>query len=183
MDLWSLWLPMLLAGLGVHVMSFLCWVVFPHHKGDWRKMPNEDRFLDLLRQSGIGQGNYSFPGMATPEEYKSPEFQARYQAGPRGLLAVWDDQVPNMGANMAKTVVFFVFASFCLGYLSTLALKPGDDFLTVFRFFGTAGLLTFSFAGIPNAIWFRWKIAGHLADGVLYSLTLAVIYAALWPQA
>ena len=113
---------------------------------------------------------------------KSEEFNRRLAQGPSGTISIWDG-APKMGKNMFCTFLFFLVASFCLGYLATLGLEAGEEFMRVFRFVGTAGILTFSAAGIPNAIWFKQKMLGNILDGVAYGLIVGVIFAATWPAA
>ena len=62
-----------------------------------------------------------------------------------------------------------------------MVLSPGEDRLRVFRFVGTAGILTYGSANIMNGIWFRRKIVGDVVDGIVYGLVTAAIFALLWP--
>ena len=86
-----------------------------------------------------------------------------------------------MGMNMLWTFVFYLGASFLIAYLSTMALGPGDGFLPVFRFVGTAGIMTYCCAGIPNAIWFKRKMLYNTLDGIAFGLITGLIFALLWP--
>ena len=88
-----------------------------------------------------------------------------------------------MGANIACTLAFFLIASFCIAYLATIGLRQESDFMDVFRFVGTAGILTFCAGGIPNRIWFKRKMRGDLLDGLVYGLLTGLIFASLWPAA
>ena len=53
--------------------------------------------------------------------------------------------------------------------------------MTVFRFVGTAGILTYGTANILNGIWFGRKMVADIVDGIAYGLITGLIFAALWP--
>jgi hypothetical protein len=57
---------------------------------------------------------------------------------------------------------------------------------TVFRVLGTAGVLAYCFAFLPNGIWFGAKpraMAMNVIDGVAYGLVTGAVFAWLWPMA
>jgi hypothetical protein len=178
--LMSLWLPIIVSGIALFFASFAAWMLLPHHKPEWKGVDNEDAFLQALRSAGIGPGQYMFPYSCKPEDWKSEEFKRRREAGPTGTLTVWKT-APNMGVNMACTVAFFTIANFVIAYLAAMAIPPGADFLTVFRFVGTAGILTYGTANILNGIWFGRKMMADIIDGIAYGLITGLIFAALWP--
>ena len=111
---------------------------------------------------------------------KREVFQRRMAEGPSGTLSLWDG-APNMGKNMFCTFLFFLVTSFCLAYLADLTIMPGASFMEVFRLVGTAGILTYSAVGIPNAIWFNQKMFGNILDGIAYGLITGAIFATGWP--
>ena len=176
----SLWLPILISTAALFFLSFMAWMVLPHHKADWKGLPDEGVFNEALSGLNVPPGNYMFPYCATSEEMKSPEFAERQQKGPNGTLQLWDGPC-NMGRNLGLQFTFFLGASFCLAYLATLGLQAGDDFMTVFRFVGTAGIMTFMTASIPGAIWFNIRLSGYIVDGLMYGLATGLIFAAMWP--
>lgn len=179
-SVWSLWLPIIVSGVVLFFASWAAWMLLPHHKGEWQGLPNEDSTLDALRSANIPPGQYMFPHGATPEECKSDTFKAKMQAGPVGTLTIWKGP-PNMGINMLCTVLFFVIANFVIAYLAGIALPPGDSFMHVFQFVGTAGILTYGTANILNGIWFGRKMVADIADGIAYGLITGLVFAALWP--
>ncbi len=177
----SLALPIVLSAVALFFASFLSWMVFPFHKGDWRKLDREDDFLRGARDCGLQPGSYMFPGCNSKQEMSSPEYKAKMEAGPSGIMTVFGKM--NMGRNLGLTFVYFLVVSFCLAYLSTLAIKPGADFMTVFRFVSTAGLLTFLSAIVLHAIWFHSRIVGHILESIAFAAIIGGIFAALWPSA
>jgi hypothetical protein len=62
----SLWLPILLAAVGVFVVSSLIHMLFKWHNRDYRKLPNEDApvgsghalFLRKMRRDGGNQARH-----------------------------------------------------------------------------------------------------------------------------
>jgi hypothetical protein len=179
-SVWSLWLPILVSGVALFFASFAAWMLLPHHKPEWKGLPNENAVMDTLRNTSVPPGQYMFPFSCKPEDWKSEEFQRRREAGPTGTLTVWQ-KPPNMGANMLCTVLFFIIANFVIGYLAGIALPPGTDRMKVFQFVGTAGILTYGTANILNGIWFGRKMIADIADGIAYGLITGLIFAALWP--
>ena len=175
----SLLLPIVLCTVALFFASFVSWMLVPLHFKDWNKMDKEDDFLKAVKDQSIPPGNYMFPGWNTPDEMKSEEYQQKYEAGPCGIITVFPKT--SMGRNLAMTVVYFFVVSFCLGYLATVGLSPGDDFLKVFRFVSTAGLMTFLAAMVQHSIWFRNRILGHVVESVAYAAIAGVIFALLWP--
>ena len=180
-SLTSLLLPILLAAVAVYFASALSWMVSGIHGGDWRKLPNEEAFLASVKAANPPPGAYMFPGVASHKDGQNPEFQAKYKAGPRGVVTVFPEV--NMGRNLALTFAYFLAATFCLAYLASLALPPGAGFMKVFRFVATAGLLTHFAAIVPHAVWFRCRIAAALVDSLVFAALTAAIFAALWPKA
>ena len=122
----SLWLPILLSSVAVFVASFLAWVVSPHHKPDWKGIPNEDGFLEALRANNTPPGQYMFPYCADYSELKDPEKKKRYAAGPHGTLTVWPG-MPNQTPKMVASFIFFVRPpGWVVVRLATL-LAPGSS--------------------------------------------------------
>jgi hypothetical protein len=179
-SVWSLWLPILVSGIALFFASWAAWMLLPHHKSEWQGLPNEDAVLDVLRSTNVPPGQYMFPYSCKPEDWQSEEFKLRREKGPTGTLTTWA-KPPNMGVNMLCTLLFFIIANFVIGYLAGIALDPGEAFMKVFRFVGTAGILTYGTANILNGIWFGRKMVADIIDGVAYGLITGLIFAALWP--
>jgi hypothetical protein len=181
-SVWELWLPIVISGVALFFASAAAWMVLPHHKPEWKGLPNEEATMATLRDGGVPPGQYMFPYCASPEAMKSEEMKRRLQAGPIGTLAVWPGQA-NMGVNMVCTVIFFVIVNFGIAYLATMAAPRGASFSHVFRFVGTAGILIYASAPILNGIWFRRKMLADIADGIAFGLITGAIFGGLWPGA
>ena len=177
----SLLLPIALSAVALFFASFLSWMVMQLHRKDWVKLEKEDDFLKAVRKIGIPNGSYMFPGCETPEEMKNEEYKKKWGAGPCGIITIFSKV--NMGKNLGLTFLYFLVASFCLGYLAKLAIEPGEEFLAVFRFVATAGFMTFLAAIIQQAIWFHIRIIGHVIESVAYAAISGAIFGVMWPAA
>lgn len=172
-EVWDLWLPILLAGLAVHIASTIAWTALPHHKPEWISLPDQDSMIQRIKGLKLPAGQYVFPHQgASPESQKS---------GCQGMLIQWA-QPASMGQNVLLTLLYFLFISFTLGYLASIVLPVGAEFKQVFRFVGTAGLLAYCGAINPHAIWFRRKVAMEYLDGVVFALIAAAVFAYFWPK-
>lgn len=175
MSVYDLWLPILIGGLATHVISVIAWTVSPHHKPDWKQLPDQDAFLAWLAEKNLPPEQYIFPHMDSAKAGESHE-------GCQGTLVLWP-KPPNMGVNIALTLSFFLVASYVIGYLASLGVAPGATFMDVFQFVTTAGLLTYCAGIFPGVFWFRRKVAMDLLDGVVQAIAIGLIFAALWPAA
>jgi len=133
MSVFDLWLPILLAGLAVHIASTLAWVVLPHHKPEWKRLDVEDEIQDWLDAKGVAAGQYLFPHTHSSEEMASPEFKAKMEGKCRGMLVLWP-KPPSMGVNIGLTILFFMLTSFVIGYLASNGVAAGAEFMNVFQF-------------------------------------------------
>jgi hypothetical protein len=176
----SLWLPILLAGVALLFASFLSWMVVQPHKDDWKKLVKKDQIIQAVRDGEVPIGSFMFPGCGSAEEMKSPEYAKKGEAGPCGILTIYP--TVNMGRHLALTFLYFLTVNFCLSYLATLALPPGAEFLAVFRFVSTAGLLMYLAAMVRHAIWFRNRIVGQVIESLADASISGANFAALWPK-
>jgi hypothetical protein len=175
----SLAVPILLSAVALFIASFLSWMVVQLHKDDWKKLENEDAVMGAT--GGIPVGSYMFPRANSMAEMKTPEFQKKYEAGPRGVLTILPKT--NMGLNLGLTFLYFVAVSFLFAYLASMALPPEANFASVLRFVSTAALMTFLAAMVQHAIWFRTRIFGHLIESIGYALIVGFLFAIFWPSA
>lgn len=182
----SLWLPILLATVAVFIGSFITWAVLPFHHGEFKGLPDEEFFLNAFAQRNIGPGEYMFPfAGCSGERMKDPAFVEKMKSSPMGQLRVWPG-MPNMGVNMALTILVFLILNTFVAYLASQTLPPGAGFSRVFQIAGTAAILGHAFGGLPNAIWFcksARAVTLELVDCVIFALITGAIFAWLWPAA
>ena len=58
----SLWLPILVSAVAVFFVSFLAWMVLPHHKKDINAIADEKAWSKHLKQHDLPPGMYMWPG-------------------------------------------------------------------------------------------------------------------------
>ena len=177
-----LWLPILLSAAVVWVISVIVWTALPHHKQDFIRLPDEDAFIEFIRKSGIKPGNYVFPDFRGREAMKSEKTQKALEEGPVGHLSVWQTPV-TMGGKMVATFVVYLVVSTLIAYLTRVALPGAAPFAKVFQVAATGGILAYSFAFIPNALWFgayKRTIVASIIDGIIYGLVTGAIFAWRW---
>lgn len=181
-ELLALWLPIVLSAVLVFVASFVMHMVLSHHKKDVAKLPDEDRFLDLLRSSGAKPGMYMLPYCGDWNELKDPEKKKRYDAGPHGVLSVWSGP-PAMGANLAMTFVFYLVVGVFVAYIAIAALDSDATYLQVFRVTGTVAIVAYCFGFVQQDIWYKRPLRNvvlDIMDGVVYGLLTAGVFGWLW---
>lgn len=181
-ELTSLWLPIILSSMALFFIGFLTWMVLPIHKGDWQSLPDEDTFGQAVRDLNVQPGNYMFPFCAGAEQMKDEAFITKQKQGPVGVIQIWQE-TGSMGKQLGCQFFYYIVVGFCIAYLATIGVPAGADFMTVFRFVATAGMLIYSAAVVPSAIWFRARITGHIIDGVLFGIATGIVFALLWPGA
>lgn len=179
----ALWLPILLSAVAVFIVSAVAWMALPHHHQDHDSLPDEAGMIEHLRRLNLPPGNYGIPHAKTKERMQDPEVQRCWKEGPLGFLNIIRTPV-NMGRNMGLTFLTFLITSTLIGYLASVTMVPGTPALRVFQAIATAGILTYSFAFIPNDIWFGRKPRATwmcILDGIAYGLITGAIFAVLWP--
>lgn len=184
----DLWLPILLSAVAVWIAAAVAWMALPHHKGDFKKLPNEDAAMAAIRNLAIAPGLYFFPNMEQCNKNKMDDAaKAKFEKGPHGLLQIWPaENFGKMGRNMLLSFLFYIIVGVFIAYLSTLSggLPRGSEFISVFRFTATAGIMAYCLASIPQDIWFGKplrNILACLADGIAFGLITGAIFAWLWP--
>ena len=182
----ELWLPILLSAVFVFIVSSIIHMALPIHKGDVKKMKNEEAVLNALRAQGVEPGAYMFPGCNSMKEMGSPELQAKMKTGPVGWLTI----LPPGGCNMNVSLMWWFVNCLVVGvfvaYLGWHAKPAGPAYLEVFRITGTAALLGYALGFLHESIWKgqAWSVtAKFMFDGLIYALVTAGTFGWLWPQA
>ena len=189
----SLWLPILLSAAAVWIVSTLFGMPFLHHKNDWIGLPpaptaphggSEDAVMEFIRTSDIKPGNYLFPDFRTREAMESEKVGKALKEGPVGHLSLWQPPL-SMGGKLAATFIVYLVVSTLIAYLASVVLSKSAEFGNVFHVVGTAGILAYSFAFIPSAIWFgayKRTIVAGIIDGIVCGAITGAIFAWRWPH-
>jgi hypothetical protein len=180
----ELWLPILLSAVFVFIVSSIFHMVIPIHKGDFRKLPGEDKVLAEMRAQGLLPGSYAFPCCESMKEMGSPEMTAKCNLGPVGFMTVMPNGPCNMGKSLVLWFLYSVLIGVLVAYVAGLGLSRGAAFMPVFRLAGTAGILGYAVGALPDSIWKGQKGSITLKfvfDGVVYGLVTGATFAWLWP--
>lgn len=180
----DLWLPILVSAVGVFFASSLLHMVLPLHKSDYKELPNEDAVMEAMRKGSTQPGHYLFPYCMDFKDLESEAMQAKFDAGPVGLMTVKAPGMPTMGKTLGQWFVFTLFIGTWVAYVANLSLAAGSGFTEVFRTAGTVGVLAYAFGTIPESIWkgLSWGISMKFVfDGLLYGLVTGAVFGWLWP--
>ena len=104
----SLWLPILLSAVIVFVASSVIHMALGYHRGDYKKLPDEDGVTDALRKFAIPPGDYLFPYGGSPKAMKEPAFREKWNKGPVGLMTVIPSRPPTMGKSLVSWFIYCV---------------------------------------------------------------------------
>ncbi|MGH7130562.1 MAG: hypothetical protein ACREJO_01260 [Phycisphaerales bacterium] len=177
-----LWLPIVVCSVAVWIVSAIFWMALPHHKGDFKTLPDEQKLMDFMRAANIPPGVYGYPDFRNCKDPKSPDGKKQWNEGPMGLLNVWPKI--NMGRNMFLTFLVNLVVTILIAYLGHETIPMGAPFAKVMQVIGTAGVLAYAFAFLPNHIWFganRSATWSSVFDGVVYGLVTGAIFGLMWP--
>ncbi len=180
----KLWLVILLAGAAAWVWSFLSWAALNLHGKDFEKLPDEDKLRGIIRDMGIPFGVYFMP-MMDHKSRNTPEGKAKCGQPPMGILHLMNPKM-SMPRNMLLSFLVNLAVAFLMAYVGHLTLPAGTGFAKVMQVMGTIGVLSYSFAFLPNMIWFQAR--GRVAllcviDGIVAGLAVGAVFAGMWPKA
>lgn len=181
----SLWLPILASAVFVFLASWILHMLLPLHRGDYKKLPNEEAVLQAMRTAGVAPGNYAFPHCAGPKEMGSPETVEKFKQGPVGMLNVLPSGPPAMGKHLTLWFLFCVVISVFAAYLAGRTLSEGAQYLAVFRVAGTVAFVGYGASQLSDSIWKgqAWgTTCKHIFDGLIYALLTAGVFGWLWPR-
>lgn len=184
-ELHALWLPIVLSAVIVFVASSVIHMFTPWHKGDYPKIPNEDKVMDALRPLAIPPGDYMFPRPSGMAEMRSPEFALKRSKGPAMIVTVLPNGPVTMGKELTQWFVFSIVVGAFAAYVAGRALPPGTNYLRVFQFVGAAAFMGYSLGLWPITIWYRRALGTTIRstiDGLIYALLTAGTFGWLWPQ-
>jgi hypothetical protein len=181
----SLWLAILLSAVFVWIASAIAWMVLPHHKSEYARLPDEEAARAVIGRQDPTPGQYGIPHMSSMEEMKQPQSRRKFEQGPVAFITVLPRRMPPMGRNMALSFLYYLTIGFIVAYLTTRTLTPGTHYLAVFRVAGTVAWLAYGTGVIQDAIWFGrpWSaVVKHLLDSLAYALLTAGVFGWLWPR-
>jgi len=181
----SLWFPILLSAVFVFLVSSFIHMVLPYHKGDFKKLPDEDGVMNALRNLNIPPGEYSFPRAESMKEMSSPEFKSKLEKGPAAFITVLRNEAPSMTGGLILWFVYSLLIGVIAAYVASRAVGMDANYLSVFRFTGVTAFACYSIALLQNSIWYKraWSVTfKSMFDGLIYAFVTAGTFGWLWPM-
>jgi len=178
-------LAALLAAVLVFVASSVIHMVLQLHKGDYKKLANEDAVRDVLRAGAPAPGQYVLPHCSDAKEMANPEFVEKLRRGPNGVLFVRPSGEVKLPAFLGKWFGYTFVVGLLAGYVARASLPAGASFVAVFRVVGAASWLAYAWQSPSDSIWMGkpWSITFRaMVDGLIYALLTALAFAWLWPR-
>jgi hypothetical protein len=181
----GLWLPIVVSSVLVFVASSLVWNVLGAHRWHIRGLPDEAAAREALAKQSPAPGMYTVPYSPDPAAMKDPAFREKLVKGPVAVITIRRPGLPNMGLFLGGWFVYLLFVSWVVAFVCGQTLHRGASYLVVFRVAGAVAFAAYSFAHVPNAIWWGrpWKSAlKEVADGAVYAGLTAGTFGWLWPD-
>lgn len=185
-SLTQLWLPILLAAVGVHIASAIIHM-FLHfwHSADYHGFSNEDAVQAAIGKGNPAAGIYMVP-YCKPEDMRKPETIEKFKKSPQAFLFVRTATGMNMTKPLVQWFLFCLLVALFGAYVAGATLAAGAAGAQVCRVVATVSFMAFGFGTIPYAIWFGepWKSIGKaLVDALIYGFIAGGVFAWLWPAA
>ena len=179
----QLWLPVLLSGIALFVLSAASHMALPWRRDEWGRITDFEALQAALR--GLPPGLYAFPASPDRKQQMTAEWMERWAKGPSGWLTVAPTRPVRMGRNMALSVVVYLGVAFMTAYVAWHAVGPGARFGSVARIVATVGILSFAVGPVFHSIWYHrpWRAyVSDVIDALLSGAVMAVLFGCLWPR-
>ena len=174
------WMAIVVSAALVWVASAIMHTVLPHHKPEWKGMPDEEKVTGAME--GLAPGQYMFP-WGTMADMKDPQFIAKLNKGPRGTLNVWASPI-SMGRNLGLMLVFYLVVGVFVAYVGSHTIAESADYMATFRITGAMAFMAYGLGWIPNMVWFGVKgFWAYTLDSLVYALLTAGAFGWLWQTA
>ena len=180
----SLLIPIALSAVFVFLASSIIHMATPWHKNDLKKFPNEDAVMNALRPLNLQTGNYGIPKADSMKDMNSPEFQAKFKAGPVAFITIRPAEF-SMGSTLVVWFLFSLVVSMFAGYIAGVAFGPGTEYLRIMQVAGCVAFTGYGLAQAHESIWWgrswSWTLR-NMADSLLYGLLTGGTFGWLWPK-
>ncbi|HJS22032.1 MAG TPA: hypothetical protein VJ764_05195 [Steroidobacteraceae bacterium] len=184
-SLLALWLPIVVSAVIVFIASSIIHMGPFWHRGDYPKVPNEDRLRDAMRPLNIPPGEYMVPRVSSSKEMQAPEFQEKLKQGPVLVMTVMPNGMMSMTSNLVQWFLYCVLVSFFAAYVASRALPGGEEYLRVFQLVGATAFVGYTLALYQMSIWYKrsWSLTiKATVDGLIYALLTGGTFGWLWPH-
>jgi hypothetical protein len=182
----ALWLPILLSAVIVFVASSVIHMVLGFwHKDDFRRVPDEEKFRNVVGPLALPPGDYCVPRAGSMEEMKSDAFKAKHAQGPVMIFTVLPSGPITMTKQLTGWFVYTIVVGILVAYLASRALPAGAHYLHVFRVTSVTAFVAYAAALWPQSIWYgrSWGTTIRTSiDGFAYALLTGGVFGWLWPR-
>lgn len=181
----ALWLPIVVSSVIVFILSSLIHTVLPWHKGDYPKLPDEEKFRGAVRPLAIPPGDYMVPRCNSMEEMKTPAFNEKMVQGPVMIMTVKPNGPLTMTGNLVSWFIYSLVVGVIVAYAAVLALPEGSGYRGVFRVVSVVAFCCYALALPQLSIWYHrgWRLTlVSMFDGLIYALMTAGTFGWLWPR-
>jgi len=182
----DLWLPIILAGIGVFVVSSIIHMLLTYHRSNMSQLPGEDKFREVMRSLNVPPGEYMVPYCGSPDAMNSDEYKQKVNEGPVGWMTVLPNGPWPMGKSLLTSFIYSLIVGFFAAYIAVLALPAGAEYLQVMRITGVVAFCCYGIGLIQNSIWWgrKWSTTvKFLIDALIYGLVTGGFFGWLWPAA
>jgi len=181
----SLLIPIALSAVLVFIASSIIHMALSFwHRNDLKKFPNEDAVLNALRPLNLQPGEYGLPKPDSMKDMQTPEFQAKWKAGPVAFITVRQSDF-SMGATMFLWFLYSLVVSLIAGYIAGVAFGPGTEYLRIMQVAGCVAFVGYAMGAPQQSIWWgqAWsRTVRNMLDGLLYGLLTGGTFGWLWPR-
>src|SRR5882672_10913907 len=119
----SLWMPIVLSAVMAFAASSIIHMLLTYHRGDLRKVSNEDAVMDALRPFNLQPGDYGVPSAGSPDTMRSPEFVAKMKKGPVVLMTVMPACPPSLVKNLVMWFIYSLIVGVFCALIAGAALQ------------------------------------------------------------
>lgn len=182
MVLTTLWMPVLLSAVIVFIASSILHVVSPHHRSDYKKLPDEEAARAAMR--GVPPGLYMIP-YCSHDKAQREAAKDKFKDGPVAAVTMRPSGEINMGTYLVQWFLYCVLVSYFVAYVALHTLPTGTRYPQVFRIVGAAAFLAYGVSQVANGIWKGqpWGVTiKEVIDGLIYALLTAGTFGWLWPR-
>jgi hypothetical protein len=181
----SLWLPILLSGVVVFMISSLIHMVIKWHAPDYRGFANEDAVRDAIRAGNPTPGRYVVPYCAEMKQMGSEAMHKKYREGPVGHIVIAATGVPNMGKYLGLWFLWSLAVAAIAAFLATQLLGLEHQHArAAAKLVGAVTFIAHGFGTMQESIWMArsWSSSvKYLLDAALYAVGTGCVFLWLWP--
>jgi hypothetical protein len=160
------------------VWGAICWIVLPHHFGDWKRLPNEAELEAALVKSAPTPELYHLPHWGPyAQGMKDKDYRERFKRGPNAHVVVMRD-VMESGATFGKGFLMNAVVAFACAVLLHSGWLGVTGFAPTVGLFALLGLFAHGVNPAQHAIWmgYPWRpVLTGLFDGVVGFALLGIV--------